>query len=487
MEQMKNLAREAVAYAKGKCDYADILIEKSLKAEYKALEDGSEMVLPYSSRAAMQIRLSSKDGKHVEASTGISGIASIKKAIDTAAKILSKETSDRNYGLAKIEKKEGDYITKISQDIRDGNTILELRQIAKKAIAEAKKSEKNGIKITAEIWTYMQIEEKAISDTEGMLKFQKLPQTFFQIKVKAKKANKMSQYRTRFGDIKEISLVPLKTILSKSKEAAEKAIELLDARALTPEEMSKVTHFILKPDTMVFVHEAEGHNFESDIIKVGGSGLFDAKAKILAEPLASEMVDIFDGPPIENRNFDFSSGFGTQAIDDEGIEVEPVKLVENGKIIGKMHNRETANYYKEKPNGHGFSELGNPRIVRMTNTYIVPSKKAKIFKDLNEMASKVKFGILLEGSSGGQVSKDGMATGIQIGYLIKNGRLTKEALLPSNFAVKTKGALLGVEGFVGKTEIPDCGFCGKGQMKTVSDGGPLTLMRNTEALSLRFT
>ncbi len=488
--KFKRYIDTVLSIVKSKVDYADILIENVSKVEAKLLTDGQELIIPYSSKAAMQLRLVMNDGRHIEASLGLQDKNEVKGNINTLLSMLQHEKPNYDYKLASIPNPDKiRYGKQINRDLReyDVSRILtaifnDVKQLCKDTV---------NVKIKPELWLFTQIEEKFIADTDNVYKTQVLPTTFIQLHVKAVKNSKVAQFRCRVADIEELGLVAdengLKNkVKEKFKEAILNAAKLLNGRKLTNEEIEKITHYVLKPSTMVFVHEAHGHNFEADLIKEGYSGLFKRNGQPVIEKICSPIIDIYDGQPLINNNFDYDQGFGTQYIDDEGVEVKPVQLVKQGKIVGKLHNRETAAYYNEKPNGHGFSELGDQRVVRMTNTYIAPAK-GLITKSFEELIRDIKFGVLLEGSLGGQVSKDGMATSLQIGYLIIDGKVSDQVLLPANFAVKTREALLAAEDLAGCIEIEGAGFCGKaGQVKFVTDGGPIVKLRKTESVNLSY-
>ncbi|MGQ9707682.1 MAG: metallopeptidase TldD-related protein, partial [bacterium] len=196
--------------------------------------------------------------------------------------------------------------------------------------------------------------------------------------------------------------------------------------------------------------------------------------------VAAEMVNIIAGP-LPGR---YDEGFGTEFIDDEGVEVKTKLLAENGTVKGMIHNRETAAYFNSEPNGGAFSEMGDCRIPRMSNTFVQPATKKNWYSTLDHLISDIPRGIILEGTSGGAVSKDGMSSSVLIGYLIENGKITK-TVKPSNFSAKTLYALRYVDGFAGPITIADVGFCGKGQTKYVGDGGPLwTRIKNNQYVSL---
>ena len=302
----------------------------------------------------------------------------------------------------------------------------------------------------------------------------------------------MTEQRGRIGDIRPLDWLFApggRTLRGEHREAMggamRRALALQGARTLSAEELAKVTHFVLDSTAMVFVHEAQGHNFEADIIKDGGSGLVKADGSPARNPLGTPVVDLYDGP-VRNKDgtFETEAGFGTHFIDDEGVEVKPVQLVKNGRIVSMLHSRETAHHFHAEPNGRGFSELGDPRIPRMTNTYLYPADDAPWHDDVGALFEGIPYGLWLEGSKGGAVSRDGMSTSIQYVRVIRDGKLTDEVLLPANLTVRTVTALEGVEAFAGPLKCDDPGFCGKGQTKTVTDGGPITRIRRTGAITI---
>ena len=66
---------------------------------------------------------------------------------------------------------------------------------------------------------------------------------------------------------------------------------------------------------------------------------------------------------------------GSYKYDDEGVPTTKTYLIQEGKLIGRLHSRETAAKMKEKPTGNARAiNYRYPPIVRMTNTYIEPGK-----------------------------------------------------------------------------------------------------------------
>lgn len=489
-------------YLRGKVVYADLLIEEITKVEYNRLHSGEEILKPYTSKNALQLRLVGEEGRKLEVSLGLLPFEELVQSLDYALRALCLQEPNPQFGLAPVPNPARvRYGEPVAFDLRSGDvgpyiTALgrEIDRIAQQTLESAPEELRGELEVQCEIWCYYQVEEKLIADIDGLLKIQLLPSTFLSVttKVRNTRTGHATEQRARIGDIK-----PLDYLFEPGGEALRgehretlggsmrKALSLQGGRKLTSEELDRVTHFVLDSTAMVFVHEAQGHNFEADIIKDGGSGLVKSDGEPARDPLCPPVVDLYDGFVRQtDGTFDTTSGFGTHFIDDEGVECLPVQLVRNGRIVGMLHSRETAHHFSQAPNGRGFSELGDPRIPRMTNTYLYPADGAPWHDDIETLIEGIEFGVFLEGSKGGAVSKDGMSTNIQYCRLIENGKFTSDVLLPANLTVRTVTALEGVEAFAGPLKCDDPGFCGKGQTKTVTDGGPTTRIRRTDAITI---
>lgn len=490
------LVQEIFRWLHGRVRYADALVEEVSRAEITRVFGGDQVVKPLGRKGALALRLVGDEGRSLDVSLGLLPFAQLRPTLEASLKLLAAQQPNPAFGLAPVPKggvrRYGVPLDRAPAEdvvLRFAELLAEVARLDR-AAAEAAP----GVQVESEVWAWTQVEEKLVADTEGLFKTQVLPATFLQVVSRARDtaSGRSAEHRTRIGDVHGLELLFADggirpDFREQIGQSARRAVLLLGARALAPDELAKLTHYVLGTSAMVFVHEAEGHNFEADTIKEGGSGLFHRDGRPTRVPFGSDQVDVWDGP-IRNPDGTFASlsGFGFQFIDDEGVEVAPAHLVKSGEIVGKLHNRETAHHFGEAANGRGFSELGDRRLVRMTNTYLYPSERARWVQSLEELVADVPFGVYLEGSRGGAVSKGGMSTTIQSGRLIVNGRLTEERLLPSNLAVDTQRSLEGVEGFAGPLRCDDPGFCGKGQHKIVTDGGPITRIRAGAGITLGF-
>lgn len=487
-QSVKSILREAFACAREFFDYTDILYERIEKTEAKTIGP-QRFITPLSVKARVQMRFL-KDGKKVNIKVGDLKAEALCAAVERARGLWRTVRKPRvPVRLAPIPNvKRKTYAINAREDVRNADPAKVIKAVLTgvRRIADSfeRRHADRGLAINPEVWFYTQREEKIIADSEGVYKTQRMPRTFLQVHTKlSDNKGRKTQTRVRIAEIAglETLLDSTKTgwKLNKSTQAQvkdwmNKAIELLDGRFLAADEIARMDHFILDYNTLgVFIHEALGHNFEADSVKAGTSAVADSKGKPLGV-VAAETFHIVDGPPIDLKTGkpSFKTGYGTELIDDEGVEVKVKYLARNGKVTGFIHNRETAAYFGQEPNGGAYSQLGDEQICRMSNTYLVPADPSIVRKDLDDLLKEIKYGLILQGTLGGAVSKDGMSSSIQIGYLIEQGKITG-AVNPANFSGKSMYALRYIDACAGQLRVDDVGFCGKGgQHRPVGDGGP---------------
>jgi TldD protein len=161
----------------------------------------------------------------------------------------------------------------------------------------------------------------------------------------------------------------------------------------------------------VLLHEAVGHGLEGDFNRQGTS-LYSGR---VGERVASELVTIFDDGNLPGER-------GTLSIDDEGTPGQHKVLVENGILLGYMHDRQNAHLMGSTSTGSGrrqsFRAMPQPR---MCNTYMPDGEST-----YDEIVKSVKRGIFATSFAGGQVeiSKGDFVFMLAEGYLIEDGKLT---------------------------------------------------------------
>ena len=210
----------------------------------------------------------------------------------------------------------------------------------------------------------------------------------------------------------------------------------------------------------VLLHEAVGHGLEGDFNRKGISA-FSGR---IGERVAAPGVTIFDDGAIAGRR-------GSLTIDDEGTPTERTVLIEDGILVGYMHDRMSARLMGLAPTGNGRREsYAHIPMPRMTNTGMLAGATPQA-----EMIEGVKRGLYCANLGGGQVdiTNGKFVFRCTEAYLIENGKIT----------APVKGASLIGDGPTALTRIthigddfsfdPGIGVCGKsGQGVPVGVGQP---------------
>ena len=210
----------------------------------------------------------------------------------------------------------------------------------------------------------------------------------------------------------------------------------------------------------VMLHEAVGHGLEGDFNRKKTS----AFAGLLGEMVAAPGVTVVDDGTIENRR-------GSISVDDEGTPSGYNVLIENGRLVGYMQDRQNARLMGMKPTGNGRRQgYAHVPMPRMTNTYMLSGDKSP-----EEIIASVKKGIYAVSFGGGQVdiTSGKFVFGCTEAYLIENGKIgpaIKGAMLIGNGPDAMKRVSM-----IGNDTKLDTGIgnCGKGgQWVPVGVGQP---------------
>ncbi len=244
---------------------------------------------------------------------------------------------------------------------------------------------------------------------------------------------------------------------SEVEEALRQALVNLDSIACPAGEMDVV----LGPGwNGVLLHEAVGHGLEGDFNRKGTS----AFSNRIGERVAAPGVTVFDDGAIADRR-------GSLTVDDEGTPTSRTILIEDGILVGYMHDRQSARLMGLAPTGNGrrqsYAHLPMPR---MTNTGMLAGGSTR-----QEMIASTKRGLYCANFGGGQVDITNGKFVFQCteAYLIEDGKVTSPV----------KGATLIGDGPSALTRVtmvgddfafdPGVGVCGKnGQSVPVGVGQP---------------
>ena len=240
-------------------------------------------------------------------------------------------------------------------------------------------------------------------------------------------------------------------------EAIRQALVNLDAVPCPAGEMDVV----LGPGwNGVLLHEAVGHGLEGDFNRKGTSA-FSGK---IGQRVAAPGVTVFDDGTLPGRR-------GSLTVDDEGTPTERTILIEDGILVGYMHDRMSARLMGMTATGNGRRQsYAHMPMPRMTNTAMLGGTHKR-----EEMIASTKRGLYCANFGGGQVDITNGKFVFQCteAYLIEDGKIT----------TPVKGATLigdGPSALTRVTMIGDdfdfdagVGVCGKsGQSVPVGVGQP---------------
>jgi TldD protein len=115
----------------------------------------------------------------------------------------------------------------------------------------------------------------------------------------------------------------------------------------------------------VLWHEAVGHGLEGDFHRKKTS-MFTS---MMGDMIASPGVTVVDDGTLADRR-------GSLTIDDEGTPTQRNVLIENGRLVGLMQDRQNARLMGVKPTGNGRRQShAYAPMPRMTNTFMLAGDK----------------------------------------------------------------------------------------------------------------
>jgi TldD protein len=241
------------------------------------------------------------------------------------------------------------------------------------------------------------------------------------------------------------------------RQACKLAVELLAADSVKGGEYTVIVDPLLAG---VFAHEAFGHLSEGDNVYEDQNL---QKLMQLGETFGSHNLSIYDTG--------IDKGYrGYLRYDDEGVPTQKTYLIQNGKLVGRLHSRETAGVMGEKPTGSARAiTYRHAPICRMRNTCIESGKAA-----FDDMVKDIKLGVYAQDSYGGQTSHEMFTFSAGQAYMIRDGKiaeLVKNVTLSGNVFQTLKN----IDMIGNDFNIHDSGGgCGKGGQAPlpVSHGSP---------------
>jgi len=229
--------------------------------------------------------------------------------------------------------------------------------------------------------------------------------------------------------------------------AAGKALTLLDAGPAPTGSMPVVVGGGFGG---VLFHEMTGHGLEADHVQKGASVYAGKLGEAVAQPL---LVAYDDGR--------LPGEWGSDAVDDEGTPTQKTLVIEDGRLVSFLYDRQCAERDRVASTGNGRREsFRHLPIPRMTNTYIAPGEA-----EPEAIIGEVEKGFYAVSFAGGQVdpASGDFVFGVNEGYLIEGGKVTR----PCRGATLVGNCLQALAAIdaVGNDFWMKTGMCGKGGQK----------------------
>ena len=280
------------------------------------------------------------------------------------------------------------------------------RRLLERAAAAAHAFDKRVIKVEASLAE--EVREILVVTSEGKMAHDVQPLVRFGVRAIAEQDGKRQDGSSGGGGRTTLSYFEGKSPEWHARHAAEQAIRMLDAQ----EAPAGTMEVVLAPgDSGILLHEAVGHGLEADFNRKGTSN-YSGK---IGDAVASEVCTVVDDATLLQSR-------GSINVDDEGNEPRSSVLIENGKLVGYMHDRLSAGFFKLPPSGNGRRESFTcAPMPRMTNTILMSGPH-----DPEEIVKSVKRGVYAKKFGGGQVdiSNGDFVFSLTESYLIEDGKIT---------------------------------------------------------------
>jgi TldD protein len=389
----------SVALSKGG-DYADLFFEYRTGGGF-SFEEGLLKSASRGTSVGVGVRVRRGDATGYAHTEDLSW-ESMRRAAETAAQIAT-----GTGGTAKIELQ--DRVLPRRYDLPALSLDapgLEKRRLLERASAAAHAYAPEIVKVEAGFGE--EIREILVATSDGLFLHDMQPMLRFTVRALAERNDKRQHGSSGGGGRMTMGYFDDRSPEWHAEEAARQAIVMLDAREAPAGEMAVV---LAPGDCGILLHEAVGHGLEADFNRKGTSRYSGQIGNSVASDLCT-VVD--DATMLQSR--------GTINVDDEGNEPRRAVLIENGKLVGYMHDRLSAKHFKLPSTGNGRREsFESAPMPRMTNTVLLAGSH-----DPGEILKSVKRGVFARKFGGGQVdiSNGDFVFSLTESYLIEDGKLT---------------------------------------------------------------
>jgi TldD protein len=262
-----------------------------------------------------------------------------------------------------------------------------------------------------------------------------------------------------------------------AQRIAEEAVALLEAPQCPSGPMTLI---IDSPQLALQVHESCGHPIELDRV-LGMEASFAGTSFLTLDKLDHLRY----GSEIVNMEADATApgGLGTFGFDDEGVAAQKVPIVTAGEFVGYLTSRETAPIVGRRSMGSSRASGWNViPLIRMTNVNLLPGTAGT----LDDLISDTADGLFVSTNHSWSIDdrRLNFQFGTEIGWLIKDGRLTQMVKNPTYMGI-TPQFWGSCDAICGPSEwtlwgVPNCGKGEPMQTHGVGHGAAPARFRGVE-------
>ena len=450
---MKNRIEEAIRKHAPACDYLEIHVEDTEETRIRfggpTLEDlGRKLDF------GGNVRALHRGGWGFASFNSLDRIDEFASDAIEQAKLVGSEKSQ----LAGAEPVRDDVLLDVKQDPRTiplGDKVAIIRAYNERAL------DSHELIVSTTSFYFDRIRKFWYGNSEGSLVYQERMDLGGAIIPRASKDGDSQMHVARFGSSDDFDVT--RGLDEEVDEACEIAVAKLDAPKVKGGEYT----VILDPSLAgVFIHEAFGHLSEGD--------------NVYEDENLREIMQFgreFGRPLLNVYDTGLDKGLrGHLVYDDEGVPTQKTYLIREGKLVGRLHSRETAGKMGEPATGNARSfDYRFPPIPRMRNTIIEAGDSS-----FDDMISDIGLGVYCISAHGGQTNGEMFTFSAANAYMIRDGKLAemvRDATLTGNVFETLKN----IDAFGDDLAIKDGpGGCGKaGQFPLpVSDGSPHVRIQN---------
>jgi predicted Zn-dependent protease len=463
-------------FAAGGDAVVDVCHRRAWRVEAAADGDGAPRIAA-GERAELDARLVGEGGRHLEVRLGDPAPDEVEARLALARSWLPTADPDPDFRVAPHPDRTPCHLAPGAfADPRGEGATAALSRLMDDLRGRIAARIPGDVAARPRIRSVIEVEEMVVADAEGLWRAQTLPRAWFEVEVEVVRGRRSGRFCARGGERGGLEALVAASGAAEgpraaAEQAADRALALLGARPLADADRRRVGHLVLHPSALAFLVPAFARAFGDEAIDDGSSELFRPDRRHRVRRAGVPHASIVDGPLAGARPF------ATPLLDDEGVAVAPVALIDAG-VPGVPFGSRT---HGRTPAGRVTAGRGGRHVVG-TDTWLVPADARAERPTLDALLAGIELGLWLEGADGAEAGPESVWSRIQLARIVRDGRLTDEVAGPCHLHVRPRLALGAVEAFHG----PPGGAtpCWIGERRPAGFGGPITRLRLTDAFAV---